>query len=255
MTADGSAPRDQHLRRSRPPRNFRPHRVVWLGGGAPTGRHERPANPRKTAMTGPFSARRRAEEFDAAISRPLTEQDAQEFAELLAVVRDLRAIPAPAPRTEFVSDLRVRLMAEADTALLPQAARPLTAERTAPRAAGAVLPPRPSPRHAARSRRPGRRDHLDGGGRPDRPARRVALPRQARDRGRPDRHRPRRHRHGPRHCSPTRAAGSTRSMSSPSAATRPASAPSGRRWSPSASRPAKPPTRCLRRTPRRVTRQ
>ncbi len=79
-------------------------------------------------MTGPFSARRRAEEFDAALSRPLTEQDAQKFAELLTVVRDLRAIPAPAPRAEFVSDLRLRLMAEADTALLPQAARPLTAE-------------------------------------------------------------------------------------------------------------------------------
>lgn len=78
-------------------------------------------------MTGPFSARRRAEEFDAALSRPLTERDAQKFAELLAVVRDLRAIPEPAPRAEFVSDLRLRLMAEADTALLPQAARPLTA--------------------------------------------------------------------------------------------------------------------------------
>ncbi len=78
-------------------------------------------------MTGPFSTRRRAEEFDAAISRPLTEQDAKDFAALLAVVRDLRAMPQPSPRSDFVSDLRVRLMAEADTALLPQAARPLTA--------------------------------------------------------------------------------------------------------------------------------
>jgi hypothetical protein len=78
-------------------------------------------------MTGPFSARRRAEEFDTALSRPLTERDAQKFAELLAVVRDLRAIPEPAPRAEFVADLRLRLMAEADTALLPQTARPLTA--------------------------------------------------------------------------------------------------------------------------------
>lgn len=78
-------------------------------------------------MTGPFSTRRRAEEFDAAISRPLTEQDAKDFAALLAVVRDLRAMPQPTPRSDFVSDLRMRLMAEADTALLPQAARPLTA--------------------------------------------------------------------------------------------------------------------------------
>lgn len=79
-------------------------------------------------MTGPFSARRRAEEFDAALSRPFTEQDATAFADLLSVVRDLRAIPEPAPRADFVSDLRLRLMAEADTALLPQASRPLTAE-------------------------------------------------------------------------------------------------------------------------------
>ncbi len=78
-------------------------------------------------MTGPFSTRRRAEEFDAALSRPLTEQDASAFAELLTVVRDLRAVSEPAPRAEFVSDLRFRLMAEADTALLPQAARHLTA--------------------------------------------------------------------------------------------------------------------------------
>lgn len=78
-------------------------------------------------MTGPFSTRRRAEEFDAAISRPLTEQDAKDFAALLAVVRDLRALPQPTPREDFVSNLRERLMVEADTALLPQAARPLTA--------------------------------------------------------------------------------------------------------------------------------
>ena len=62
------------------------------------------------------------------ISRPLTEKDAQKFADLLIVVRDLRAIPAPSPRAEFVSDLRERLLTEADTALLPRAARPLTAE-------------------------------------------------------------------------------------------------------------------------------
>lgn len=79
-------------------------------------------------MTGPFSAQRRAEEFDAALLRPLTERDAQNFAELLEVVRDLRAVPAPAPRADFVSDLRARLLVEADTALLPQAARPLTVE-------------------------------------------------------------------------------------------------------------------------------
>lgn len=77
-------------------------------------------------MTGPFSTRRRADEFDAALSRPFTEQDATKFAELLVVVRDLRALPTPAPRTEFVSSLRSQLMIEAETALLPQPARRLT---------------------------------------------------------------------------------------------------------------------------------
>lgn len=81
-------------------------------------------------MTGPLTARRAAE-FDAMISRDpaaLTDRDAERFADLLAVVRDLRSIPEISPRPEFVSSLRTRLMIEADTALLPQATRPLTSE-------------------------------------------------------------------------------------------------------------------------------
>jgi hypothetical protein len=81
-------------------------------------------------MTGPFSAnrlwaQRRADEFDALLSRgaeaPLTERDAQHFAALLAVVSDLRALPEVTARPEFVGSLRERLMVEADTVLLPQA--------------------------------------------------------------------------------------------------------------------------------------
>lgn len=82
-------------------------------------------------MTGPLTARRRAAEFDAAISRneqPLTARDAELFADLLAVVRDLRSIPEITPRPEFVSSLRTQLMVEADTALVPQASRPLTVD-------------------------------------------------------------------------------------------------------------------------------
>ena len=82
-------------------------------------------------MTGLFSVRRRADEFDAALSdpsAPLTEREARQFAELLALVADLRSIPELTPRPDFVADLRSRLMTEADTALLPQSARPLTAE-------------------------------------------------------------------------------------------------------------------------------
>ncbi len=47
-------------------------------------------------MTGPFSARREAEDFDGALSRtphePLNERDAQRFGQLLALVPDLRCV-------------------------------------------------------------------------------------------------------------------------------------------------------------------
>jgi hypothetical protein len=83
-------------------------------------------------MTPAFSARRRADEFEALLSRPsdapLTERDAERFAELLDVVSDLRAIPPVSARPEFVSSLRERLMAEADTVLVQQ---PHTPERLA----------------------------------------------------------------------------------------------------------------------------
>jgi hypothetical protein len=79
-------------------------------------------------MTPAFSARRRADEFEALLSpshdTPLTERDAARFAALLDVVADLRALPEVAPRPEFTSSLRERLMAEADTVLVRQPAAP-----------------------------------------------------------------------------------------------------------------------------------
>lgn len=79
-------------------------------------------------MTAPFSVRRRADEFEALLSRgpgtPLTERDAARFAALLDVVADLRSVPEIAPRPEFVSSLRERLMAEADTVLVRQPSTP-----------------------------------------------------------------------------------------------------------------------------------
>ena len=58
-------------------------------------------------MTPAFSARRRADEFEALLSRgpdaPLDERDAARFASLLDVVADLRALPEVAPRAEFVA--------------------------------------------------------------------------------------------------------------------------------------------------------
>lgn len=68
------------------------------------------------------TARRRAEELDAAVSRRAsgTAKAAPELAPLLDVVTQLRdeAASAPAPRPEFSSNLRALLMAEAETALV-----------------------------------------------------------------------------------------------------------------------------------------
>jgi len=73
------------------------------------------------------TARRRAEELDAAVSRRAsgTTPAAPELAPLLDVVAQLRAeaaTTAPSPRPDFSRDLRALLMAEADTALVPAAA-------------------------------------------------------------------------------------------------------------------------------------
>lgn len=99
-------------------------------------------------MTPAFSARRRADDFEALLSRdpgtPLTERDAERFAALLEVVADLRSVPQPTPRADFVSSLRESLMAEADTVLVhqpaatPRLAMP-TSSRTRQRRIGALL--------------------------------------------------------------------------------------------------------------------
>jgi hypothetical protein len=79
-------------------------------------------------MTSAFSARRRADEFEALLSRgtdaTLSDREAAQFAALVALVADLRAVPQVTPRAEFVSSLRESLMAEADTVLLRQPAAP-----------------------------------------------------------------------------------------------------------------------------------
>ncbi len=79
-------------------------------------------------MTSAFSVRRRADEFEALLSRgpdsPLSDREAAQFAALVAVVADLRAVPQVTPRPEFVSSLRESLMAEADTVLVRQPAAP-----------------------------------------------------------------------------------------------------------------------------------
>lgn len=76
-------------------------------------------------MTSAFSVRPRADEFETLVSRSgpatLTSRQEARYAALLGVVADLRATPEVPARPDFVADLRSRLMAEAQTALLPVA--------------------------------------------------------------------------------------------------------------------------------------
>jgi len=99
-------------------------------------------------MIPAFWSRRRADEFEALLSRDPgrepTEREAQQYAPLLAVVADLRDVPPVEARPEFVASLRERLMAEADTALARQPAAPQRLAMPAPsrsrrRTIGAVL--------------------------------------------------------------------------------------------------------------------
>lgn len=75
-------------------------------------------------MTSLFQARRRAEEFAAAVDgqAPGRQAGGQEVTTLLALVGALRDQAAAEPRAEFASDLRSRLMLEAETALRPETA-------------------------------------------------------------------------------------------------------------------------------------
>ena len=80
-------------------------------------------------MTSLFAARRRAEEFAVAVDggpggRPAADAD------LVAVATMLREHAVVTPRPEFSTDLRVRLMAEAETVLRPETASLLLPART-----------------------------------------------------------------------------------------------------------------------------
>lgn len=67
-----------------------------------------------------FASRRRAEEFDALVEGgPTGELHDARDADLLELVVAMRGVPEVSARPEFVADLRERLMAEAETALVP----------------------------------------------------------------------------------------------------------------------------------------
>ena len=86
-------------------------------------------------MSTLLPANRRAERFAAlvdALEEPGSTTVADErYASLLEVVGTLRAVAdeAPAPRADYVADLRSRLMAEAETALVPTDARLMLRQR------------------------------------------------------------------------------------------------------------------------------
>jgi hypothetical protein len=79
-------------------------------------------NTRNDIMTPLIPARRAAEEFARVVDGSQVDV-ADRFADLTATVETLRAQEIPAPRAEFVAELRTRLMAAADTLLVPAATK------------------------------------------------------------------------------------------------------------------------------------
>ena len=82
-------------------------------------------------MSTLLPAKRRAERFAALVDATSTTGADEPYAPLLEVVGTLRAAAdeGPAPRADYVADLRSRLMAEADTALVPTDARLVLPQR------------------------------------------------------------------------------------------------------------------------------
>ena len=190
----------------------------------------------------PLFAHRAAEEFDRALEGRASRSGAERHADLLGTVETLRRMPPVEARPDFVADLRTRLMTAAETDLV--AAPPVVR-----RAAADAHPRDPHPTPSGhRRRQPGDRGRhrRHGRGRLGRPARRVALPRQAGRRGHIHGRARRRREQGPLAARPGRhrldeaqqlqAVGATaRSSPRPSATSAPP--------------PARAPTGCSGRTP------
>lgn len=81
-------------------------------------------------MTPPFPANRSAEEFARVIDGPARTDVADRYSDLVRTVTLLRTHPQPVPRPEFAADLRTRLMAAADVALLPTSPAPRRVARS-----------------------------------------------------------------------------------------------------------------------------
>jgi hypothetical protein len=70
-------------------------------------------------MTPVFTARRRAEDFNVLVEQASAEVSGTRYDDQLALVAQLRDLPQPEPTPEFTADLRERLLAAADTLLVP----------------------------------------------------------------------------------------------------------------------------------------
>lgn len=90
-------------------------------------------------MSPVFATHRRAEEFNTLVESSTGMLDDTRYAEILALVEQLRALEPPAPRPDFTLALREQLMAAADTVLLPAPDRASDTARLA-------LPPRKTAR-------------------------------------------------------------------------------------------------------------
>lgn len=84
-------------------------------------------------MTSLLGARRRAEEFAAALDAPPDQAPPAALADLVDLVATLRAHEPPAPRAELTASLRERLVAEAQETLVQDAALTLPRRRTGAR--------------------------------------------------------------------------------------------------------------------------
>jgi len=85
-------------------------------------------------MTALFSARRRADEFAAAVdgSRAVPEE-LRPLVSVATALREQEQVEAATPRPEFAAELRVRLMAEAERSLAPDAPLVLPQRQRGPR--------------------------------------------------------------------------------------------------------------------------
>ena len=90
-------------------------------------------------MSPVFATQRRAEEFNTLVESSTGALDDTRYAEVLALVEQLRGLEPPAPRPAFTLALREQLMAAADTVLLPAPDRASDTARL-------TLPPRKTAR-------------------------------------------------------------------------------------------------------------